>query len=71
MGRKLFLIGAAMPASETSPATAVERALNILEAAAQRREGLTQRGNQPQARNPQEFRELHPPNARETRLLAA
>ncbi len=30
-----------MPASETSPATAVERALNILEAAAQRREGLT------------------------------
>src|SRR5258708_5189386 len=32
---------AAMPATETSPATAVERALNILEAAAQRREGLT------------------------------
>ena len=30
-----------MPAAETSPATAVERALNILEAAAQRREGLT------------------------------
>ena len=30
-----------MPASETSPATAVERALNILEAAAQRRDGLT------------------------------
>src|SRR6266849_5672522 len=33
--------GAPMPATETSPATAVERALNILEAAAQRREGLT------------------------------
>src|SRR5258708_24588493 len=32
---------AAMPATETRPATAVERALNILEAAAQRREGLT------------------------------
>jgi IclR family transcriptional regulator, KDG regulon repressor len=30
-----------MAATETSPATAVERALNILEAAAQRREGLT------------------------------
>lgn len=30
-----------MPADETSPASAVERALNILEAAAQRREGLT------------------------------
>ena len=30
-----------MPAAETSPATAVERALNILEAAAQRRDGLT------------------------------
>jgi len=30
-----------MPATETSPATAVERALNILEAAAHRREGLT------------------------------
>jgi len=30
-----------MPAAETSPATAVERALNILEAAAHRREGLT------------------------------
>ena len=30
-----------MPASEPSPATAVERALNILEAAAQRRDGLT------------------------------
>jgi DNA-binding IclR family transcriptional regulator len=36
-----FLIGGAMPATESSPATAVERALNILEAAAQRREGLT------------------------------
>jgi hypothetical protein len=32
---------AAMAVTETSPATAVERALNILEAAAQRREGLT------------------------------
>ncbi len=32
---------AAMAAVDTSPATAVERALNILEAAAQRREGLT------------------------------
>ena len=32
-----------MPAAESSPATAVERALNILEAAAQRREGLTNR----------------------------
>jgi IclR family acetate operon transcriptional repressor len=31
----------AMAGSETSPATAVERALNILEAAAQRRDGLT------------------------------
>jgi IclR family acetate operon transcriptional repressor len=30
-----------MPVSDTSPATAVERALNILEAAAHRREGLT------------------------------
>jgi len=30
-----------MPDMETSPATAVERALNILEAASQRREGLT------------------------------
>src|SRR5258708_3778784 len=30
-----------MAVMETSPATAVERALNILEAAAQRREGLT------------------------------
>src|SRR5882762_4926228 len=30
-----------MPPSDTSPATAVERALNILEAAAQRRDGLT------------------------------
>ncbi|HKD50470.1 MAG TPA: IclR family transcriptional regulator [Candidatus Acidoferrum sp.] len=30
-----------MPVSDSSPATAVERALNILEAAAQRREGLT------------------------------
>src|SRR5258708_32376949 len=30
-----------MAATETSPARAVERALNILEAAAQRREGLT------------------------------
>src|SRR2546430_14991711 len=30
-----------MAAVDTSPATAVERALNILEAAAQRREGLT------------------------------
>ena len=30
-----------MAGTETSPATAVERALNILEAAAQRREGLT------------------------------
>src|SRR5258708_18777476 len=30
-----------MPVSGASPATAVERALNILEAAAQRREGLT------------------------------
>jgi len=30
-----------MPAAETNPATAVERALNILEAAAQRRDGLT------------------------------
>ena len=30
-----------MAATESSPATAVERALNILEAAAQRREGLT------------------------------
>src|SRR6266849_6097965 len=30
-----------MAGSETSPATAVERALNILEAAAQRRDGLT------------------------------
>jgi DNA-binding IclR family transcriptional regulator len=30
-----------MAISETSPATAVERALNILEAAAQRRDGLT------------------------------
>jgi IclR family acetate operon transcriptional repressor len=30
-----------MAVSETSPATAVERALNILEAAAQRRDGLT------------------------------
>ncbi len=30
-----------MAASEASPATAVERALNILEAAAQRRDGLT------------------------------
>src|SRR5580704_4835316 len=34
-------MGAAMAVSESSPATAVERALNILEAAAQRREGLT------------------------------
>src|SRR5438046_739127 len=34
-------MGAAMAATETSPATAVERALSILEAAAQRREGLT------------------------------
>jgi len=30
-----------MPGTETNPATAVERALNILEAAAQRRDGLT------------------------------
>ena len=30
-----------MPPTETNPATAVERALNILEAAAQRRDGLT------------------------------
>ncbi len=30
-----------MPASDSSPTTAVERALNILEAAAQRRDGLT------------------------------
>src|SRR5499427_2604074 len=30
-----------MPASDASPATAVERALNILEAAARRRDGLT------------------------------
>jgi len=30
-----------MPTAETNPATAVERALNILEAAAQRRDGLT------------------------------
>lgn len=30
-----------MPGSDASPATAVERALNILEAAARRREGLT------------------------------
>src|SRR5260370_25966268 len=30
-----------MAATETNPATAVERALSILEAAAQRREGLT------------------------------
>ena len=30
-----------MPVSESSPATAVERALNILEAAAHRRDGLT------------------------------
>ncbi|HTT32776.1 MAG TPA: IclR family transcriptional regulator [Methylomirabilota bacterium] len=30
-----------MPNSDSSPATAVERALNILEAAAQRRDGLT------------------------------
>ena len=30
-----------MPVSDSSPATAVERALNILEAAAQRRDGLT------------------------------
>src|SRR5207302_10051320 len=30
-----------MAGTETSPAVAVERALNILEAAAQRREGLT------------------------------
>jgi DNA-binding IclR family transcriptional regulator len=30
-----------MPSSDSSPATAVERALNILEAAAQRRDGLT------------------------------
>src|SRR3979490_1342239 len=30
-----------MAAADTSPATAVERALNILEAAAQRRDGLT------------------------------
>lgn len=30
-----------MPVSDTSPATAVERALNILEAAAHRRDGLT------------------------------
>lgn len=30
-----------MPVSDSSPATAVERALNILEAAAHRREGLT------------------------------
>jgi len=34
-------IGGAMATSEASPATAVERALNILEAAAQRRDGLT------------------------------
>ena len=30
-----------MAGTEASPATAVERALNILEAAAQRRDGLT------------------------------
>src|SRR5258708_6046799 len=30
-----------MPVSDASPAVAVERALNILEAAAQRRDGLT------------------------------
>src|SRR5258707_13578155 len=41
MGQYFFFMGAAMPASETNPATAVERALNILEAAAHRREGLT------------------------------
>jgi DNA-binding IclR family transcriptional regulator len=36
-----FLDGGPVPVSETSPATAVERALNILEAAAHRRDGLT------------------------------
>src|SRR5260370_7017802 len=41
LGDNYLLWEAAMPATETSPATAVERALNILEAAAQRREGLT------------------------------
>ena len=30
-----------MPASDASPAVAVERALNILEAAANRRDGMT------------------------------
>src|SRR5580692_9983760 len=34
-------MGAAMAGADSSPATAVERALNILEAAAQRRDGLT------------------------------
>jgi DNA-binding IclR family transcriptional regulator len=41
LGDNYFLWEAALAATETSPATAVERALNILEAAAQRREGLT------------------------------
>ena len=41
LGRLVFFIGGAMTATETSPATAVERALSILEAAAQRRKGLT------------------------------
>jgi DNA-binding IclR family transcriptional regulator len=36
-----FWIGGAMPALEANPATAVERALNILESTAQRRQGLT------------------------------
>jgi DNA-binding IclR family transcriptional regulator len=37
----IFDRGAIMASTEASPATAVERALNILEAAAQRRDGLT------------------------------
>jgi len=41
LGDNYFLWEAAMAAADTSPAKAVERALNILEAAAQRREGLT------------------------------
>jgi len=40
-----------LPATDASPAVAVERALNILEAAANRRDGMTNFGNQPQTRH--------------------
>src|SRR5215472_5641150 len=41
MNHNFYSSGDFMPSSDASPATAVERALNILEAAAHRRDGLT------------------------------